>query len=534
MSFHILDKQRETEIAIRGVHKLTATERRERDVTVGFYIDPTHRNVDEAQIMGSVERKANRNPTSVPLFGVLLVVLLLTAIFLFEVDNLATQTKTIIGYNLKPTPWHEFPAKKFNNETKIARASKIIQCSYLSCGMRSGNDRFSFTGKSDRCPSFFRWIHHDLEPWSESRISYDHLMEVKKFASFRVVIVGGKLYAEYYYDCVQSRAMFTIWGFLQLLKRYPDRIPDVDMMFDCMDKPIIERNESVKPVPIFRYCTTPNHYDIPFPDWSFWGWPEINIAPWKEEFQSIKEGSQRQSWRKKYPYAYWKGNPDVVSPIREALLQCNDTMQWGALIMRQNWTQEALDGFKQSKLSTQCNHRYKIYAEGYAWSVSLKYILSCGCVPLIINPKYDDFFSRGLFPKKNYLPISPENICPSIKTAVEWGNAHPDQAEAIGKSVQDFMESLNIDRIYDYMYHLIVEYAKLLDFKPVRPISALEECVDSLYCFADQNQTKFLARSATLPSETPPCRLPGQANRQIDRMIEEKKKKIVDSNQLLM
>ncbi|KAJ0577679.1 putative glycosyl transferase CAP10 domain-containing protein [Helianthus annuus] len=70
---------------------------------------------------------------------------------------------------------------------------------------------------------------------------------------------------------------------------------------------------------------------------------------------------------------------------------------------------------------------YKIYAEGYAWSVSLKYILLCGCVPLIINPKYDDFFSRGLFPKKDYLPISPENICPSIKTAVKWGNAHPAQ-----------------------------------------------------------------------------------------------------------
>ncbi|KAK1412756.1 hypothetical protein QVD17_34253 [Tagetes erecta] len=513
-------------------------------VSLGFYflLHPSihgngNGNVDETQIMGGgiFKRKSStRNTTSsVPLSALLLVALLLTAIFLIEVDNLATQTKTIIGYNLKPTPWHEFPAKEFNNETKIARASKIIQCSYLSCGIRSHNDKVEFSGKSESCPSFFRWIHHDLEPWFETRISYDHLMEVKKFASFRVVIIGGKLYVDYYYDCVQSRAMFTIWGFLQLLKRYPGRIPDVDLMFDCMDKPIIERNETVKPVPIFRYCTTPDHYDIPFPDWSFWGWSEINIGPWEEEFQSIKDGSQRQSWRKKYPYAYWKGNPDVVSPIREALLQCNDTKQWGALIMRQNWTQEALDGFKQSKLSSQCNHRYKIYAEGYAWSVSLKYILSCGCVPLIINPKYDDFFSRGLFPKKNYLPISPENICPSIKTAVEWGNGHLDQAEAIGKSVQDFMESLNIDRIYDYMYHLIVEYAKLLDFKPVRPVSALEECVESLYCFADQNQTHFLGRSAALPSQTPPCTLPAQANRQIDKMIEQKKK-IIDSNQLLM
>ncbi|MFS8026070.1 putative glycosyl transferase CAP10 domain-containing protein [Helianthus anomalus] len=92
-------------------------------------------------------------------------------------------------------------------------------------------------------------------------------------------------------------------------------------------------------------------------------------------------------------------------------------------IVLQNWTQEIQHGFKQSKLSAQCNHRYKIYAEGYGWSVTLKYIMSCGCVPLIINPKYDDFFSRGLFPKKDYLLISPE----SIKTAVKWGNAHPAQ-----------------------------------------------------------------------------------------------------------
>ncbi|MFS7964766.1 putative glycosyl transferase CAP10 domain-containing protein [Helianthus anomalus] len=90
------------------------------------------------------------------------------------------------------------------------------------------------------------------------------------------------------------------------------------------------------------------------------------------------------------------------------------------------------------------------------------------------------------------------------------------------------------NRIYDYMYHLIVEYAELLDFKPVRPVSALEECVESLYCFADQNQAQFLARSAASPSQTPPCKLPAQAaNRKIDKMIEEKKK-IIDSTQLLM
>lgn len=69
--------------------------------------------------------------------------------------------------------------------------------------------------------------------------------------------------------------------------------------------------------------------------------------------------------------------------------------------------------------------RYKIYAEGYAWSVSLKYILSCGSLSLIISPRYEDFFSRGLFPGINYWPVSSADLCPSIKYAVDWGNAHP-------------------------------------------------------------------------------------------------------------
>ena len=69
--------------------------------------------------------------------------------------------------------------------------------------------------------------------------------------------------------------------------------------------------------------------------------------------------------------------------------------------------------------------RYKIYAEGYALSVSLKYILSCNSVALIISQQYKDFFSRGLIPTKNYFPISSADLCRSIKSVVDWGNANP-------------------------------------------------------------------------------------------------------------
>ncbi|GAB4849189.1 hypothetical protein Ancab_003999 [Ancistrocladus abbreviatus] len=85
--------------------------------------------------------------------------------------------------------------------------------------------------------------------------------------------------------------------------------------------------------------------------------PEVNLGPWDEEFREIKRGSQSRSWKNKWPYAYWKGNPFVASPVRTELLQCNDTEAWRTQIFRQDWGEEARGGYKQSKLSSQCNHR---------------------------------------------------------------------------------------------------------------------------------------------------------------------------------
>ncbi|VAH14490.1 unnamed protein product [Triticum turgidum subsp. durum] len=328
---------------------------------------------------------------------------------------------------------------------------------------------------------------------------------VSTIAAFSAVIV--------IYACVQSRALFTVWSLLQLMRRYPGRVPDVDLMFDCMDRPAINRTEHTgegapPPPPLFRYCTTRDHFDIPFPDWSFWGWPETHIEPWTREFRSIKQGSRRVKWPDRVPTAYWKGNPDVASPLRLALLACNDTNLWRAEIMRQNWEEEAKSGYQNSKLSSQCTHRYKIYAEGFAWSVSLKYILSCGSMALLIDPLYQDFFSRGLEPRVNHWPVSTVGMCESIRDAVEWGNAHPEEAERVGKRGQRLMQELGMDTVYDYMLHLLTEYAALLDFRPAPPHTAQEACAGSVLCLADDRQRRFLESSAAYPATAGPCSMP--------------------------
>lgn len=63
--------------------------------------------------------------------------------------------------------------------------------------------------------------------------------------------------------------------------------------------------------------------------------PETNLNPWDEEFRDIKHGSQKMNWTRKSPLAFWKGNPDVSSPVRTELLNCNHSRKWGAQILRQ-------------------------------------------------------------------------------------------------------------------------------------------------------------------------------------------------------
>ncbi|XP_059661762.1 uncharacterized protein LOC132307902 [Cornus florida] len=378
------------------------------------------------------------------------------------------------------------------------------------------DDEASSNDSNSTCPEYFRWIHEDLKPFKATGISRDMVERAKTTAHFRVVIVKGKVYVEKYKKSIQSRDVFTLWGILQLLRRYPGMLPDLELMFDCNDKPVIRSRDyrdpnATAPPPLFRYCGDRWTMDIVFPDWSFWGWAEINIKPWESILKELKEGNNRTKWMEREPFAYWKGNP-FVADTRKDLLNCNvsDQRDWNARLFVQDWIQESQQGFKQSDLASQCTYRYKIYIEGYAWSVSEKYILACDSVTLLVRPRYYDFFTRSLQPVHHYWPIRDNDKCRSIKFAVDWGNNHKQKAQAIGKASSDFIqEELKMDYIYDYMFHLLNQYAKLLKFKPEIPEGAVEFCLETMACSAEGTQKKFMTESMVKsPSITSPCTMP--------------------------
>ncbi|CAI9094016.1 OLC1v1029650C1 [Oldenlandia corymbosa var. corymbosa] len=367
------------------------------------------------------------------------------------------------------------------------------------------------------CPEYFRWIHQDLRPFKASGITREMVERAKKTAHFRLVIKKGKAYVESYKKSIQTRDAFTLWGILQLLRRYPGMLPDLELMFDCNDRPVVHRRDyrgpnATAPPPVFRYCGDPWTLDIVFPDWSFWGWAEINIRPWDKMLKEIKRGNKKIKWVDREPYAYWKGNP-YVAETRQDLLKCNVSQQqdWNARLFIQDWVREYEQGYKHSSVADQCTYRYKIYIEGYAWSVSEKYILGCNSPTLLVNTKFHDFFLRSLQPLKHYWPVKQEDKCKSIKFAVDWGNSHQQKAQEIGRAASEFVQNdLKMEFIYDYMFHLMNEYAKLLKYEPEIPENAVELCAEKMVCHAEDGPGKrFMIESLVKsPSERSPCGLP--------------------------
>ncbi|OWM64233.1 protein O-glucosyltransferase 1-like isoform X2 [Punica granatum] len=369
---------------------------------------------------------------------------------------------------------------------------------------------------SSSCPSYFQWIHEDLRPWREMGITQDMIRGARKTAHFKLVIVNGRAYMEKYKPSLPARDQFTLWGILQLLRWYPGRLPDLELMFDCDDRPVIRRKDfqgprKPPPPPLFRYCRDDWTLDIVFPDWTFWGWPDVNIKPWKQSLKDIKEGNERTVWEERVPYAYWRGNP-YVCPSRQDLLKCNvsDKYDWNARLYIQNWNEQAKAGFKQSNLANQCTHRYKIYVEGWAWSVSEKYIFACDSMTLRVRPNFYDFFARGMVPLKHFWPIRDNSKCTSLKFAVEWGNNYTDKAKGIAEAGSQYIhEDVKMEYVYDFMFHILNEYAKLLRFKPTVPAGAVELCPEVMLCNATGRHKEFMIESMVeSPSESAPCTLP--------------------------
>lgn len=84
------------------------------------------------------------------------------------------------------------------------------------------------------------------------------------------------------------------------------------------------------------------------------------------------------------------------------------------------------------------------------------------------------------------------------------------QARAIGSAGSRYMqEKLKMKYVYDYMFHLLIEYAKLLKFEPRIPNEGKKVCAQKLASSQNGLGKRFMVESmVNSSSEALPCTMP--------------------------
>ncbi|KAI8571521.1 hypothetical protein RHMOL_Rhmol01G0126200 [Rhododendron molle] len=211
--------------------------------------------------------------------------------------------------------------------TRSSTSPLKINCNFTTCPAHDQVTNRTFGSSSEECPEYFKWIHEDLSPWKDTGITLEMVESADKLAYIRIVVVKGRVYLKKFKWVFQTRDVFNIWGILQLLRLYPGELPDLDIMFECGDMPVIKKSDyqgsdAAKIPPMFHYCGSDSTFDITFPDWSFWGWPELQIQPWETLKEQLEKGNHKVKWKDRVPYAYWKGNI-WTGQVRQHLVKCN-------------------------------------------------------------------------------------------------------------------------------------------------------------------------------------------------------------------
>ncbi|KHG02634.1 KDEL motif-containing 1 [Gossypium arboreum] len=447
--------------------------------------------------------------------------------------------KPIIG-GTPPPP----PPPPLSSEIRHERAEFPLNCSNLVNHTLVFEPKESSTNKT--CPDYFRWIHRDLKQWKSSGITKDMIERGKPIADFRLVIVNGEAYVERYIRSFQTRDLFTIWGILQLLRLYPGKIPDLDLLFYCGDNTVIMKSDykgryAALAPPVFHYCGEEAALDIVFPDWSFWGWVEVNIKPWEEQLRAIKKERERiKTWSvsEKYILACDSMtllvNPKYYDFFSRSMMpmqhfwpirnenKCRDlkfAVEWG-----NNHTQKAEaigkagSKFIEEALTMQNVYDYMFHLLN-EYSKLLKFKPT---IPPNARRLCSETTEQGLLKEfmVQSMVKSPSDKLPcalrppfkpqAIKASVKAKEKIARQAQAMGKAGSKFIEEiLTMRNVYDYMFHLLNEYSKLLKFKPTIPSKAHRVCAESVACLQKGLWKDFMVQSMVKsPSHKLPCALP--------------------------
>lgn len=313
-------------------------------------------------------------------------------------------------------------------------------------------------------------LEHDFRHWSISNgVQRADLNELRwngrykvglKSDAFRFQIVNGIVWIDF--SVMQPRGMGPIKWFpssagpgnmatagrvplamialAEVARNYKGQLPDVDAVLNLADVPFLPGapsghadaffqkdagNHPALPPPLLGMCSNADHYDLTFPDWSFWGLPALPLqfglsqkdSTWEGQRQHLLKASARMPLANRKPALLYRGRATTAGDKwRKEVVQCGSKAPRYIRSLMDTKSVTWLDTQNIVKADVVCSWRYLVYIESAGWSASLKYRLACGSVLLQVAPRLWEWFSRGLVRGTHFLQVPndpPSALCPS-------------------------------------------------------------------------------------------------------------------------
>ncbi len=262
--------------------------------------------------------------------------------------------------------------------------------------------------------------------------------------------------------------------FIHTMAKYV-KMPDVDIiasLWDCFDNPTFLEHCYC---PVFTICKQKQNHTAVL-------WPETVYIGFKTGvLKAVYEASEKSPWKKKKDKVYWRGNStngfyaphnwDKKMRPRLVMFSMEHPELIDAKLTGTYWTDKHVAKWIEGNdfiadwiyPPGQVEFKYHIAIDGNSFPSSFYWQLISNCVIMKSRSSHLEWFYRGLKDGVHYVSFDPD--CHDLLGVIRGLQRDQDYAQKIAKAATKFAkETLMMEDIACYFYHLFTEYSKLQQF----------------------------------------------------------------------